>query len=162
MKLKSILSSLLTSVFLPLIPCIISVLIKVIFWGRISFTMFEPSEIAFSVAMYLMMCIIASKNLPDKELANSLFTLYLFLLVLLISLFSLSIFFNAYNEYHIYETINALNDTINALKEGRDTIAIFDNKMKPILDRIRVLTVVSSGFAIIFSEIARGKYKIRV
>jgi len=127
--------------------------------------MFEPSEIAFSVAMYLIMCMIGSKNLPDKELADSLFKSYLGFSIFFISLFAVAVFLNTYNDNYVNKTIDALNETINALRECRNdmnTNTISSNEMKPVLDRIRIAILLLSGIAIILSELARDMHKIKV
>ena len=153
MKIKRILSSLSTSVFLPLIPFALAIVIRGLFIGRIKLEMFEPAEITFAVAMYLMMCMIGSKNLTDKDLSNALFAPYLTSALIFIALFTLSVFINAYNAEIINETINLLTT---------DSSVEIVNRVIPVLHRVRIMTLIFSVIAIILSEIARNKYKIEV
>lgn len=153
MSIKRILSSLSTSVFLPLIPFALALVIRGIFWGQFRWEMFEPAEITFAVAMYLMMCMIGSKNLTDKELANSLFTPYLTFALVFIALFTLSVFLSAYSASIVSETLNLLRVDSNAK---------IVNHIEPIIHRIRIMTLFLSILVIVFSEIARNKYKIEV
>jgi len=151
--MKRVMSSLLTSVFLPLIPFALALLIRWIFLGKLSWEMFKPAEIAFAVAMYLVMCMIGSRNVVDKELANSLFPPYLIAISAFIALFTLSVFLTTYNTHIITETIRLLRE---------NSSAEINNHIEPILHRIRIFTLLLSIVVITLSEMARNKYKIEV
>jgi len=150
--LKTNFSLVSNQIFFPLVPFFLGLLIRIVFWRRISLAMFDPFEVSFSVAMYLILCLISSRNLRDKKLAEKLFLPYLFSLCLLISLFSLSVFLKAYSERHIMVVIERL-------KEGNDIITA--NSLEPVLQAIRAITLVVCIVAIILSEMARHRYKIR-
>lgn len=79
---------------LPLSPFFIGAIIRYIARLRFSLSIFEPAELAFSLAMFCMLVTISSRQLRDSDYKHTIAGLFTFGAFLFVALFATSVLFS--------------------------------------------------------------------
>ncbi len=116
------------NVILPLAPFLVGALVRWLVQGKVTLTMFDASELAFSMAMLCLLLILSSSKLNDKHLAQSLTNGFSLGIVVFVALFAVAIVFDELNQTQGAQpytmTLNLIRRTCIAISLVTITLAI--------------------------------------
>lgn len=112
MEIKKIISWASKRVLLPLGPFFVGASIRYVHDGTVNRSLFDPTELSFSMAMLCLLVSFSINKLDDKDLADSLNGLYGVALLFFFAMFAASSFIKIRLEYHVFEYISLVKDSI--------------------------------------------------
>ncbi len=124
------------SIILPLAPFLIGALIRGLIRRVFNETIFDPSELSFSMGMLCLLVSLSANTLNDKSLASSLASNFSVGIFVFASLFTLAIVF----------------EELTSTPDGK---AFAD-----IVNSIRWITLIVSSFTIIVAILSKHKFKL--
>jgi hypothetical protein len=151
------------AIILPLTPFFLAALIQIIYFEKISFSMFDPSILSFTMIMVCYVTLVKIHNLDNTGLKSFLTTVYYLLIAFLFVPFVMSIFFRVQQENYFNLLIQDLkNSTVDSqiMTQQLNTISIATVQYQNHIEFIRFVVVFLAALTIFVAVICKWKWKV--
>ena len=158
------LSWIIKRLLLPLLPFFIGVLIRTILQVSFKCHIIDPAELSFSMAMLCFFVSLSASKNRDKNIADTLSTIFMWFLVYFVILFTLSLIGRVYIENSLTEALQKVRNLLEVGGSKLDMLKILNSeeaeKYKSIIDVVRWFAIIPSIFVLVTSIICKYNYKL--